>query len=155
MSGTWTPGPPTIAEFQSFLQNIVGIAPVYLPLSPIPMVVQYAYWTAIKTVNHALKIVCLYNEAVYNLGASIIVHNAQDQTGQTYFAKLRAQYNIGTNKFYLGVVSASSDEATSVSILNPDFAKTLSLSNLQQLQDPWGQQYLAWAMDMGTVWTLS
>lgn len=152
---SWVYTPPTITEFQSFLENIVGIAPVYLPLSPVPMVVTYAYWTSIKTVLHALKIAGVYNEAVYNLGASIVVHNAQDQAGQNFFTKLRALYGIGTGRFFLGVVSATADQGTSTSILNPDFAKTLSMSNLQQLQDPWGQQYLAWAMDAGTVWTLS
>jgi hypothetical protein len=37
----------------------------------------------------------------------------------------------------------------------PDFVKTLTLANLQQLKTPWGRQYLAYAQSAGPLWGLS
>ena len=72
---------------------------------------------------------------------------------ETYFATLRRQFNIGG--FRAGVISASNDESTGESILNPEFMKTLTLGNLQNLKTPWGRQYLAFAQDLGSVWGIS
>ena len=72
---------------------------------------------------------------------------------ETFFATLRAKYNIGG--FVAGVISASNDESTGESILNPEFMKTLTLGNLQNLKTPWGRQYLAFAMDFGETWGIS
>lgn len=72
---------------------------------------------------------------------------------ETYFATLRRQFGIGA--FRAGVISASNDESTGESVLNPEFMKTLTLGNLQNLKTPWGRQYLAFAQDFGEIWGLS
>ena len=72
---------------------------------------------------------------------------------ETYFATLRRQFNIGG--FRAGVISASNDESTGESILNPEFMKTLTLGNLQNLKTPCGRQYLAFAQDFGEMWGIS
>jgi hypothetical protein len=70
-----------------------------------------------------------------------------------FFANLRQRFNC--SGFVPGVISASNDETTGQSILNPDFMKTLTLGNLQNLKTPYGRQYLALAQDYGQVWGLS
>ena len=66
------------------------------------------------------------------------------------FAALGLGYGIRA-----GVISASNDESTGESVLNPEFMKTLTLGNLQNLKTPWGRQYLAFAMDFGETWGIS
>lgn len=72
---------------------------------------------------------------------------------ETYFATLRRQFNL--TGFVSGVISASNDESTGQSILNPDFMKGLTLGNLQNLKTPYGRQYLAFAQDYGQIWGVS
>jgi hypothetical protein len=146
---------PTLTGFQGFLSNIVGIPAQILPTTPVPDVVQYTFHVACRTAPRvALSVVCLYAPAVYNLGASIVVHVAQDPQGQSFFKNLRNSLNIGPGKFAAGVVTSTSDQGTGTALTNPDWVKGLSVANLQQLQDPWGMQYLAWIQDLGTAWVL-
>lgn len=153
MSGNAFPA-PTIAGFQVFLQEVVGVLPAYLPVSPVPYVVTFVYNLCARLVNKALWSTGTYTPAYYNLGASLIINLAQDQPGMNYFNKLRAQLNIGTG-FRAGVVVATSDESTSVNLANPEWAKNLTIGDLQRLQDPFGQMYLSLAQDYGpTVWEL-
>jgi hypothetical protein len=72
---------------------------------------------------------------------------------ETFFVGLRTKFNTGG--FMAGVISASNDESTGQSILNPEFMKTLTLGNLQNLKTPWGRQYLAFAQDFGEMWGIS
>lgn len=72
---------------------------------------------------------------------------------ETYFAMLRRQFNLAG--FVPGAISASNDESTGQSILNPDFMKSLTLGNLQNLKTPYGRQYLAFAQDYGQIWGVS
>jgi hypothetical protein len=72
---------------------------------------------------------------------------------ETYFATLRRQFNLAG--FVPGVISASNDESTGQSILNPEFMKGLTLGNLQNLKTPFGRQYLAFAQDYGQIWGVS
>lgn len=72
---------------------------------------------------------------------------------ETYFATLRRQFNLAG--FVPGVISASNDESTGQSILNPEFMKGLTLGNLQNLKTPYGRQYLAFAQDYGQIWGVS
>lgn len=95
----------------------------------------------------------MYENAVYNLGLSNLIEFATDQTGQTFFKDQRGIYNI--DGFVPGVISSSSDEGTSQSLLNPEFLKNLMLSDLQYLKTPWGRQYLSIAQRIGTVWGVS
>ena len=155
--------PPTLAGFQGFLYGVMKIDPLYLPSTE--PVIGYAYQVALGIVNPALQSVpipspsggpgtTVYALAVYNLAGSNVVQFAQDQTGRNYFLKLRA--DLGIDKFAPGVVASTSDQSTASALLNPEFMKTLTLQNLQNLRDPWGRQYLAFAMSAGpTIWGLS
>lgn len=130
-----------------------------VPTSALPdnsLVLVYAYDVAIAIVNDSLECVPpIYKLAVYNLGGDNLVNWAPDQPGSTYWADLRGKegYNIGA--FAPGVVQATSDESTSTSLLNPEFMKTFTLANLQNLKTPWGRQYLAFAQSYGTLWGLT
>jgi hypothetical protein len=155
--------PPTLAGFQDFLYGVMKIDPLYLPSTE--PVIGYAYQVALGIVNPALRSVpipsptggpgtTVYALAVYNLAGSNVVQFAQDQDGRDYFMKLRA--TLGIDKFSPGIVASTSDASTSTALLNPEFMKTLTLQNLQNLRDPWGRQYLAFAMSAGpTIWGLS
>lgn len=143
-------GPPTLAGFQAFLTGVVGIDPLYLP--PNSPVIGYAFHVAKTIVNHALWVAGTYTLAVYNLGASQVINFAPDQPGRTYFDGLRTKLKI--SDWTAGVVSSTSDQGTGTSLLNPDFMKNLTLANLQQIKDPYGRQYLAFAQDAGTVWVV-
>lgn len=150
---------PTLAGFNTFVYDVALINPLYLPVgSP---VIGYAYDVALSVVNTALVVVrsppgeqwSPYARAVYNLGMSNIVNYAQDQPGRTYFTDLRRE--LGIAKFQAGVVSSTGDQSTSVALLNPEFMRTMTLANLQQIKDPWGRAYLQAAQDYGTLWGLT
>jgi hypothetical protein len=140
---------PTLGGFQAFLTGVVGIDPLYLPAdSP---VIGYAFDVAKLIVNRALWAAGTYTMAVYNLGASQVINFAQDQPGRTFFNDLRKR--LGISAFTAGVVSSTSDNGTSESLLTPEFMRGLTMANLQQVKDPYGRQYLAFAQDYGpTVW---
>ena len=113
--------------------------------------IQISFTLAIDTVNAFLALASpnWYVLAVYNFAADRLVNYAQDLTGQTYFSNLRATLNLNT--LSVGVVAASSDNGTSVSMLNPDQLKNLMLADLQALKTPWGRQYLQIAQKWGTT----
>lgn len=95
----------------------------------------------------------LYDQAVYNLATSNLIEMAADQTGQTFFADLRTKFNI--LNFVPGLISETSDENTSESLLNPDFMKKLTIADLQYLKTPYGRAYLAIAQRVGTMWGMT
>lgn len=116
----------------------------------------YALNIALLTANRALRVTGLYPLAVYNLGASLLLNFAPDQTGSTYFADIRSEKGLDLVGFVPGVVAASGDQGTSTSLLVPDFMKNLTMDDLQRLKDPYGRAYLAVAQDYGpTVWGIS
>lgn len=154
---------PTLAGFQSFIANQMGISQLYLPTdSP---VIAYAYAVAISIVNPALALACgpsqpglpaisIYALAVYNLAGDNVINFAQDQEGRTYFADARAKLSVGA--FAPGVTASSADQSTSQSTLNPEFMKNLTLANLQNLKTQWGRQYLMFAQAYGpSIWGIS
>jgi hypothetical protein len=153
---------PTLAGFQWFIANIMGIAAVDLP--PSAPVVGWTLAIAMDTVNPALNCIGnstpglpatnLYTVAVYNLGGSLLINLAQDTGGSTYFQQQRALYNISA--WLPGVVASTADSSTSTSLLNPEFMKNFTLANLQQLKDPFGRMYLQIAQSYGpSIWGLS
>lgn len=140
----------------------MGIKPPYLPDNS--MWLRIAFANALAIVNPQLRLVCIpsqdaagaylnaggwsiFAEAVYNLAGDNLVNYAQDQDGFKYFARLRKKLNI--NGFVSGVVQATADESTSVSLVVQDAAKQFTLANLQQLKTPWGRAYLALAQSAG------
>ena len=145
---------PTLSGFISFIRNVMGINTTVLPdNSPsIPL----AYQIALDLVNLQLAIASsdIYTLAVYNLGGDNLINYAQDQTGQTYFTDLRAHFKIYS--FVPGVIEETHDESTGQRLLNPEFMKNLTLSDLQNLKTPYGRQYLAFAQMYGpTIWGVS
>jgi hypothetical protein len=160
---------PTLAGFQNFIRNTMGITPAQLPSDAgvIPM----ALAVALAIANPVMKLWCIpqtdaanvplnsgglsiYNLAVYNLAASNLINYAQDPAGRSYFTRLRKKLNI--TGFVSGIVQSSSDEGTSVSLVVQDAAKAFTLANLTQLKDPYGRQYLALAQSFGpTSWGIS
>lgn len=146
-------GPPTLTGFQDFVTNTMQIPSCALPVDS-PWVTQ-AFCTAKDIVLCQLRCVSpfLYNQAVYNLAASILIQYAPDQQGSNFFAAYRSQNGIG--KFTPGVITSSSDSSTSQSWLTPDFMKNLTLADLQNLKNPYGLAYLAIAQSYGAIWGLT
>jgi hypothetical protein len=163
MDGTL--GPPTLAGFQSFLVNYVGITAVILP--PASLVVSTAFTIATDIVNLQLQLASpdIYTLAVYNLATSNVINFAQDLPNAPpyaqappgvslpFFAYMRDRFNIlGPVS---GVIQSSSDVSTSESMVVPDWATGLTLADLQFRKDPYGRQYLALAQSYGTLWGIS
>ena len=163
------PPSPTLAGFLSFIRTVMGITSKNLPdNSP---VIPMAFAVALAIVNPALQAVCIpdvdaagvslnsggltiYTLAVYNLAGDNLINYAPDQAGSTYFCDAREKFN--TMGFSPGVISASSDEGTSQSLVVQEAAKNFTLANLQQLKTPYGRQYLALAQSYGpNVWGIS
>ena len=144
---------PNLTDFLSFIRNVMGILPIYLPDNSVN--ITYAYDIAIDIVNPSLAVAPgnIYALAVYNLGGDNLVNFAPDQQNQNYFANLRTQ--LGINTWVPGVIQSSADQSTSESMLTPDFMKGFTLSDLQNLKTPWGRQYLAFAQRYGTLWGLT
>lgn len=170
---------PTLAGFQNFITTVMGISTTILPAdSP---VIGFALSVALSIVNKQLQCVAvpqtdgagaslnsggltIYALAVYNLAGSNLLSYAQDQPGapnvrgskppMPFFAWTRKQYNI--NGFVSGVIQSAADETTSESMVVMDAAKQFTMANLQQLKDPYGRQYLAFAQSAGpTTWGMS
>jgi hypothetical protein len=84
------------------------------------------------------------------LATDNLINFAQDQAGQCYFVDLRASFKI--NSFVPGVITESHDESTGQSLLNPEFMKNMTMSNLQMLKTPYGRNYMGLAQSYGTLW---
>ena len=149
-------GAPNTTDYLALIRGIMGI-----PLAALPddaLVIQYSFDASISGANLAFNALAMgqstvYANAVYNLAGDMLINFANDQDGRTYFKDLRTRFNI--NNFQPGVISSSSDTGTSTSLLNPEFMKTLTLSDLQNLKTPFGRQYLMIAQAQGTLWGLS
>jgi len=151
--------PPTLAGFIAFIANVMAIPTGALPTnSPI---IPVAYNIALEFVNSALAAVpaiasvpSVYALAVYNLAGDRLVRFAPDIPPQTYFAELRKSLNLSS--FVGGVISSTSDNSTSETLVVPDAMKGLTFADLATLQTPWGRAYLGIAQGFGpTTWGIS
>jgi len=129
-----------------------------VPMSALPddsPAIGYAYEVAIAIVSQQLNLAnpLIYTLAVYNLGGDNLINWAPDVPPSTYFADLRTKF--GCLSFVAGTISSASDEGTSESIDVVENLKNLTLSDLQSLKTPYGRQYLAFAMRIGTLWGLT
>jgi hypothetical protein len=171
-TGTLAPGPvpvasfcrPTLNGFLFFIRHSMKIPASVLPNDS--FVIPMAYETALQWVNRAIAAVSprAYVLAVYNLGGSnvinyaadddptVIYRNYEDQP-QPYFEYFRALWKI--NDFVTGVVQASGDNSTSVSLQLQEAFSNLTLEDLQNLKDPFGRRYMAIAQQYGTLWGLT
>jgi hypothetical protein len=149
--------PPNLADFTTFLNNTLPVLPngggVVLPSQDAR---ETALCEALETVNDMIACVAprQHVEAVYNLAADRAVYLAADATGQTYFADLRRQFR--TSAVSVGVVSAASNQATSMGQTNPKTLQELTLAELQYLKSPYGRRYLEIAQAYGSdLWGVS
>ncbi|MBV8060473.1 MAG: hypothetical protein JO253_02965 [Alphaproteobacteria bacterium] len=140
------------ASYLAFIRE-QGVTTAQLPDNS--LYIQTSYNIAIALVYEVIACVStvIYDQCVYNLAFDRLVNIAIDQTGQTIFADLRKAN--GLNTFVGGVIQSSSDVSTSESMVVPDFAKTLTLSDLQRLKTPWGRAYLELAQSAGPLWGLT
>lgn len=148
------PSAPNVADYTTFLRIECGIDAIFLPDNSIWITTSLA--VAIAIVNDALLVTepPIYTLSCYNLGADRLINFAQDEPGKTYFTDLRRDLKI--NAFTAGVVQSSGDQGTSQSLQVPDWAKGLTLLDLQSLKTPWGRNYLAFAQSYGSnLWGLS
>lgn len=164
---------PTVAGFINFVRTVMGIGTDVLPDdAPIIPVV---FSVAQNIVNPALRTVCYdsrsvggvqissYVWAVYNLAGSTLLNFGQDlpdapdvrgsDPPAPFFQNIRKVWNL--TGFTPGVVQASSDVSTSVSLVVLEAAKNFTLRDLQNLKDPYGREYLATSQDYGEIWGLS
>jgi hypothetical protein len=148
------PTTPNQADYTTFLRGAVGIATGVLPDNDdsIPTTLSIAQ----DIVNEALSCASphIYTLAVYNLAADRLLNFAIDQPNQTYFQDLRKQFRI--SDISVGVVASISDEGTSMSVLNPESMKALTLQDLQTLKTHYGRAYMGFAQMYGTnLWGLT
>lgn len=165
--------PITWQGFLNFLQNVVGVPKGDLPPAgdlvidsgggqvidssgnPVtsnpadypPQV--WALVTALATVNGVICVASqyLYNQAVYNLAADLLIQFGADQPNNNWFAQQRKAYKI--NAFAPGVVNAGADGGSSASLTVPHQMENFTMGDLQNLRTPWGRRYLAIASDFG------
>jgi len=64
-----------------------------------------------------------------------------------FFANLRASLNILS--YTVGPVSSSADQATSQTLVVPDWLKNASLTTLDSLKTPWGRAWIAYSQQWG------
>lgn len=155
-----------------FIRDVMGIDSTVLPdNSP---VISISYQIALMFVNRALLGVppgCapflpppplttlnIYALAVYNLAGDRLINFGQDLPNAAkvpgskdpalpFFANARRDFNL--NGFVSGAITSSSDNGTSASFDVPDWASKLTVSQLSNLQTPWGRQYLGIAQAYG------
>ena len=154
---------PTLAGFQWFVTNIMGITSGQL--SPTAPVIAFVYNLALNTVNTALQAVgnanpsepTIYATAVYNFAADALVQFAQDPTPSvnppSYFVGLRQSFGI--NSFVGGVVNSTSDQGTSQGMTVSPQLENLTIADLQKAKTIWGRTYLGIAGDYGTLWGMN
>lgn len=144
---------PNTTDLYTFLTTVAGV-----PTAALPSGSPYLAWALSYAEEQTLLILYAIGQdyycfAVYCLATSFLINWCPDQSGQTYFATLRATWNL--TGFVGGTIQSTADEATSESLLAPDFLKGLTLANLQQLKDPFGRQWLSMQQDLGNVWGIS
>ena len=135
-----------ITDFLTFVGN-QGITTAELPTnSDFPQqALTWAQNTVMQQPGTIPNIV--YVMAVYNLGFHLLLGICPDQSGQTTFVSLRKSY--GLLGFVGGVISATSDNSTSETLVSPDFLKGLRMQDLDYIKTPWGRQYLMYAQAYG------
>ncbi len=155
MSGFVTPNTPNLPDFLTFLGN-VGIPASALPTSsPWP---GYALNQAIGLALNPPSVPApiLYTLAVYNGATHILFSITPDQPGITYFAAARAADGYGLVIPSTGLTSGASDQGTSGNLVVPDWAKRLTVQQLNFFKTDWGRVFLEWNQSYGpTIWGLT
>lgn len=159
------PHTPNVVDFLWWLNTSVQIPPAALPVSS--QWPQYALWQALELVlreeqprhwphgNHSGSI--MYVLACYNCSTHLLLSITPDVPGQNFFASARGN---GAGGYSLvnpstGIIAATSDESTSATLASPDWAKRLTIGDLDFFKTPWGRYYLNYNQSFGTLWGLT
>ena len=147
---------PNITDFWTFLDTSVQIPTSALPANSVWP--QYALNQILDLIlqppGGSGLLLCL---AAYNGATHILLSITPDQSGQTYFADARGNGPSGFNLVNpsTGIVQASSDQSTSQSLATPDWAKMMTVGDLDFYKTPWGRYFLNWQQSYGpTIWGL-
>jgi hypothetical protein len=144
-----TPGTPNLADFLSFLSESVEV-----PAAALPPGWQWPQYALDYAKGLVLDPPCgipavIYTLAVYNLATHWLIYNAPDQVGQTWFKTQRGKSGFNLSAPTTGLVVGSSDEGSSVSLAEPEWAKGLTVGQLQLMGTPWGREYLDYIQKYG------
>ncbi len=144
----------------------MGVPPTYLLGGDANLALVYEL--SLETVKPAFSCVApaVYQTMVYNLAGHYLAQFAQDPTplpdppfitvdGVSYGFWSYLRKTSGLNGFTSGLVQASSDEGTSVTLVAPKWADSLTAGQLQLTNSPWGRIYLGFAQSSGTDWGIS
>jgi hypothetical protein len=151
---------PTLAGYLLFIRNWMKITTGQLPDDSLYIPASFNF--AKMMVNPKMAVVPspdpsypnLYAIAVYNLAGDRLVNFAVDQDGETVFTDLRDKCNLAG--FVSGIISSSSDETSSQSMVVAKAMETLTFFDLQTMKTPWGRAYMGFAQQMGpTDWGMS
>jgi hypothetical protein len=147
-NGFLYPTQPNIVDFLLFLATEVQIPETALP--PTSVWPQYALNQAIAVVMNAnCTPGIIYTLAVYNYATHCLISVTPDTKPLNYFQNLRGKEGYGLIKPITGLVAASSDESTSSTLNSPDWAKKMTVSQLDLMRTPWGRFYLNYAQSAG------
>jgi hypothetical protein len=153
------PGDPTFEGFQWFVQYSMAVPTVSMPDQPY---LQVAYDQAINLAYDGLMGVpsqpttpSIYAFAVYNLGCALLLEFAMDDptSSSTFWSDLRTK--LGLNSSTFGIIAAAADQGTSDSLYIPEVIKGMTLLDLQLSKSPWGQKYLMFAGEWGSIWGIT
>lgn len=150
------PNQPNQADYLLFLRNGVGIGPAYLPDNSmwITTTLNMAIAMVVTELQFADPTGTMYTLACYNFATDRLLNFAIDLPGQTYFQN--ARQTLGLNSFSAGLIIASSDQGTSQAMQAPDWAKSMTITDLQMMRTPYGRVYLDFAQSYGpNIWGLT
>jgi hypothetical protein len=148
-------------SYLDFVRKSMGIGIAILPDTSVWLPATYNLSLDIVNINlsavpqvGSLTYPNQYALAVYNLAGDRLIALTPDDplvlypgTTVPYFEYLRNKFSV--DSFVAGVVTYTSDVATSASFQVSDWMKTLSLSDLENLKTPWGRRYMAIAQQYG------
>jgi hypothetical protein len=156
---------PTPTGYFEFVRKYMGIPAAALP--------DDSFWIP-ATYNLSLDVVNIflsqapqvgsasypnqYALAIYNYGGDRIINFATDDPinpymypkvipPTPYFEYLRTKFKIDT--FASGLITYAGDVTTTASFQVPDWAKAMSVADLQTLKTPWGRTYMGIASQYG------
>ena len=145
---------PTLAGYQDFITQVMGIDSTNLP--PSQPVIALSFQAALDTVNRAINVASpgMYTAAVYNLAGDFLINWAPDVPGQKFFQDLRKRWKL--DNWAAGVVASTTDASTSTALDVIEAAKNFTIGDLQNLRTPYGRTYLGIAQNYGpTIWGIS
>lgn len=151
-------GPPTLGGYSDFLYNYIQIPTDALPTNSFSITVSYALAVDIVSRWLCAAGVDIFTLAVYDLAVDRLFQFANDNPSapppdNTYFADKRQAFGI--SQFRAGVVQSAHDVSTGTSLVVPDWAKNLTILDLQAMNTPWGREALGLMQQIGSLWGLS